>query len=110
MSVTITPAVGDPLELTPIPGTLEYGDGHDDRGGSVIPNARAGLALNGSMEVLVTDVVTIAALQALRSGVGEGDVEISGDAEAYACLLDVEITGDAVQTARLTWKGTTDEV
>ena len=107
MALTFTPAVGDPLVVTPIPGTLEYGDGHDDRGGSTIPNARAGSALNGRCDVLVNDsTATIALLKAIRSPVGEGSTDVTGDHTAYDCLVDVEIKGDAVQIATISWKGT----
>jgi hypothetical protein len=107
MPVTFTPATGNALTVTPIPGTLTYGDGDDDRGGGTIPNARAGFARNGSCEVLVdTTAPTETQLIALRSGIGEGSTDITGDAESYDALVDVEISGDAVQTAKITWKGT----
>lgn len=102
----------DAVSYNPIPGTVQFGDGHDDRGGGVIPNARAGSARNGSCEILVDDTApTLATLLALRSGIGPGATDVTGtsidsDMHAYDCLVDVEIMGDAVQIARVSWKGT----
>jgi hypothetical protein len=56
--------------------------------------------------------LTVAQAIALRSSVGEGSTDITGsaiaaDQHAYDCLVDVEISGDSVQQAKFTWKGTT---
>jgi hypothetical protein len=106
MSVSFTPEGGTGLSVVPIPGTLKFGDGHDDRGGGTVPNARGGVACNGEVQVLITDTVTVAAVSAIRSGVGEGKVAVGGEATAAAALVDVEISGDAVQIAKISWKGT----
>lgn len=112
MSVSLTPSGGSAVSATPIGGTLKYGDGHDDKGGGTVPNVRAGVARNGSFEVLIDSVsLTVASAIALRSGKGEGDVDIAGDdipenMHSYDALVDVEISGDAVQIAKVSWKGT----
>jgi hypothetical protein len=107
MAITFTPEGQSSVSVTPIPGTLQFGGGHDDRGGGDIPNMRAGTACNGNCEVLIdSSAFTIAQALALRSGTGEGDVDISGEATSYSALVDVEITGDSVQIARISWKGT----
>lgn len=105
------------VTVTPIPGTVRLGGGHDDRGGGTVPSARAGHALNGSCEVVVTAATaagmqhTIAEIRSVVSPVGEGDVEVTGDgryaaAVSHAALVDATIQGDSVQTAALSWKGT----
>jgi len=102
----------DDTAYTPIEGTVTFGDGHDDRGGGVIPNARAGSARNGSCEILVdSGGPTVSTLLALRSAIGVGATDVTGTAidsnmHSYDALVDVEITGDAVQIARVSWKGT----
>ncbi len=106
MSVTITPAVGDPVVITPIAGSVSKGGGHDDRGGGKIPNARAGIARNGSFEALIDATLTVAVASGLRTGVGE-HVTVAGEIESSDALIDVEISGDAVQIAKFTIKGTT---
>lgn len=112
MAVTLTPEGGSATSVTPVTGTLQYGDGHDDKGGGTIPNVRAGEARNGSMEALIDSAgLTVAQAIALRSGKGEGDVDIAGDdipdnMKSYDALVDVEISGDAVQIAKISWKGT----
>ncbi len=107
MAITFTPEGGSPVAVTPIQGSLQVGGGHDDRGGGQLPNIRAGIAKNGSCEVILDDGgLTLSDAIALRSGVGEGDVDITGDATSYDALIDVEIGGDAVQTAKISWKGT----
>lgn len=110
--ITFTPTTAsNAASFTVIPGTLQFGDGHDDRGGGNVQQARAGLAKNGQCEVVVTDA-NEASLLALPSGVGEGDYDITGDLipaneQAYDALVDVEFGGDGVQTATIMWKGTT---
>ncbi len=110
MSITIAGPNSTPtVTFTPIPGTLAYGDGNDDRGGGNIPNSRAGLAKNGSCQVLVDSASgpTEAALIAIRSDAGTGDRTVSGDATSATALVDVSFEGDAVQIATVSWKGTT---
>ena len=105
------------ITVSPIPGTVRVGGGHDDRGGGTIPSARAGIALNGSCEIVVTaDTAanlqhTVAEILSVVSEVGEGDVGVSGDGryagiQSHAALLDATIQGDSVQTAAISWKGT----
>lgn len=105
------------ITVTPVNGTLKLGGGSDDRGGGKIPNVRAGIAKNGSFQVVVSDVTdtnkqhTISELKNLVSPVGSGDFEIEGNADgtsfvSHDALVDVEINGDAVQTATISWKGT----
>ena len=108
MSLVFTPNGGTAVTVTPIIGTLQYGDGHDDKGGGNIPNARNGIAKNGSCEALIDSAsgLTMAAALALVSPTGEGNVDITGDAASFDALVDVEITGDAVQIAKISWKGT----
>jgi len=112
MSVIFTGPGSASLTVTPLPGTVQYGDGHDDRGGGNVPNARAGSARNGSCQVLVDDSSpSEAELLACVSPIGEGDVDVTGtdidsDMHSYDALVDVEIGGDSVQIATISWKGT----
>lgn len=107
MSITITPQGGGaPVPITPIAGSLSLGGGHDDRGGGKIPNTRAGLARNGSFEALISDTLTVAVAAGLRTAAG-GHADVTGELESYDALVDVEISGDAVQIAKFTVKGTT---
>ena len=102
----------DGVTITPLPATLKSGAGHDDRGGDNKPIVRAG---QGSIGECLARVDTITFTEAvalgLRSGIGEGDKDIVDvDAGVVACnraLVDVQLPGDAVQVARITWKGTT---
>lgn len=111
-TITITPGTGTDVVLTVIPGSVKGGGGHDDRGGGRIPKARAGYARNGSCDVVLDDTTTtVAAVLALASGVGSGDRVVTGagrydDILSYDALVDVEISGDSVQTAKISWKGT----
>ena len=110
-TITITPGTGADVVLTPVPGSIKGGGGHDDRGGGRIPKARAGYARNGSCDVVLDDTTTVAVVTALASPVGGGDREIVGAGrydmiQSYKALVDVEISGDSVQTARISWKGT----
>ena len=106
--------------VTPIPGTVRAGGGDDDRGGGVIPSARAGIAKNGSCEVVVTSATasnmqhTLAELISIISPVGEGKGTVQGagryeNIDSYDALIDVEVKGDSVQTAGISWKGTYKE-
>ena len=105
--ITITPqGGGDPVILTPIAGSVTKGGGHDDRGGGKLPNARAGIARNGSFEVLIDDTgLTTAAAAGLRTAAGT-HADVTGEIESYDALIDVEISGDAVQVAKISIKGT----
>lgn len=105
------------IVVTPIPGTVRAGGGHDDRGGGTIPAARAGIAQNGSCEVVVTQATatnvqhTVAELKSIVSPVGEGNFTVTGagryaNIKSYSALVDVAIQGDSVQTAAIEWKGT----
>ena len=94
---------------TIIPGTLQKSPSHDDRGGGTLPDVRAGIDASGSCECLIqTGGLTAAAALALQSGTGAGDktIQIDGSDVAKLALLDVSITGDAVQVARFEWQGT----
>ena len=118
MANTITFSDGTTtVVVTPVPGTVKAGGGHDDRGGGTIPAARAGYAMNGSCQVVMTQATatnlqhTLAELKSLVSGVGEGAWTVTGagihaDIKSYQALLDVTIDGDSVQTATINWKGT----
>jgi len=111
-TITITPGAGSPVTLPVIPGSVKGGGGHDDRGGGRIPKARAGYARNGSCEVVLDDgTLGDAAVLALASGEGAGDRTVTGDGRyadivSYLALIDVEISGESVRTARVSWKGT----
>lgn len=118
MANTITfSKTGTTVTVTPVPGTVRSGGGHDDRGGGTIPPARAGYAMNGSCQVVMTQATaanfqhTLAELKSLVSGIGEGDWTVAGagihaDIKSYQALVDVVIDGDSVQTATINWKGT----
>ncbi len=108
------------IVVTPVPGSLRAGGGHDDRGGGTIPSVRAGYAMNGSCQVVVTTQTasniqhTLQELLSMVSEVGAGDVEITGagiyaDIHSFDALVDVSIGGDSVQTADISWKGTYKE-
>ncbi len=108
MAITFSPEGGSPVTVTPLPRTLQLGGGNDDRGGGVLPNVRGGVAMNGSCEAKIEDAgFTLATAIALCSGVGDGNVTVSGDAESYGALVDVEITGNVIQKAKISWKGST---
>ena len=107
---------GIDVTVTPILGSPKVGGGHDDRGGGRIPVARAGYAYNGNCQVaLVTQTSTnkqqtLAELKSLISPVGPGDFDVVGaglwaNIKSWGALIDVEITGDSVQIATITWKG-----
>lgn len=115
-TITFTPGIGSAVVVTPIPGSVKAGGGHDDRGGGTVPAARAGYAYNGSCQVVVTDATatsiqhTLTELKGLVSGVGEGDRKVEGaglwaNIKSWKALVDVEISGDSVQLATITWKG-----
>lgn len=110
-TITITPGTGTAVTLSPIPGSVKGGGGHDDRGGGRLPKARAGYARNGSCDVVLNETTTAAVVMGLASGEGAGDRTIVGAGryagiKSYLALCDVEIGGDSVQTAKVTWKGT----
>lgn len=108
MSITITKSPGETsMTLTPISGTLKLGGGHDDRGGGTLPHYRAGIARNGSFDVMLdSNDLTYAQALALVSAPGE-TAEVTGDAVSSSALIDVEISGDSVQIASISFKGTT---
>jgi len=96
-----------------VPGTPSHGEGDEIRGGGVIPFARVSNARNGSCEVIINDTdTTLTAMVALRSTAGEGKAVVTlSDADgvvytSYHALVDVSITGNDVQKAKITWKGT----
>jgi hypothetical protein len=101
------------LTVTPIQGSVKHGGGHDDRGGGKLPSIRAGWAYNGSCQVLIDGSTgpTLTAVIGIKSGVGMGDKDVTGAGiyaavRSYDALVDVELTGDAVQIANISWKGT----
>ena len=120
MPITFTRTSGGStttVVVTPVNGSLKLGGGSDDRGGGKIPSVRAGIAANGSFDVVMTSATatgkqhTLAELKSLCSPVGEGDWEVSGTVngitvESHEALVDVEVGGDSVQTATISWKGT----
>lgn len=103
--------------VTPVPGSVRVGGGHDDKGGGTLPAVRAGYAKNGSCQVVVTSATatnvqhTLAELKSIISPVGDGDITVQGagryaNIESYDALVDVSVGGDGVQTADISWKGT----
>ena len=107
---------GIDIKMTPVLGSPKAGGGHDDRGGGRIPVARAGYAYNGSCQVALVTATstnkqqTLTELKSLISPVGDGDFDIAGDGlwaniKSWNALIDVEISGDSVQMATITWKG-----
>ena len=105
------------ITVTPVPGSVRAGGGHDDRGGGRMPAARAGYAYNGSCQVVVTSETatgkqhTVAELKQLVSPVGPGDVVITGagiwaNVKSWLALVDVAFDSESVQTATISWKGT----
>jgi hypothetical protein len=116
MSLIFTPAAGNPVTVTPVPGSVKYGEGHDVKGGGAIPHNLAGKARNGSCQVVLDSAAgpTLTAILSLVSGVGSGSTNVSGTdiiaaQHSYDALIDVSIAGDAVQLATINWKGTTQE-
>lgn len=117
MANTITFTRGQSaVTVTPVPGSVRAGGGHDDRGGGTVPAVRAGYAQNGSCQVVMTvesaDNMqhTLDELVSLVSQTGAGDVSVEGAGvyaavKSYGALVDVTVGGDAVQTADITWKG-----
>ena len=53
------------IVVTPVPGSLRAGGGHDDRGGGTIPSVRAGYAMNGSCQVVGRKVYHFSSLAPL---------------------------------------------
>ena len=103
--------------VSPVPGSVRVGGGHDDKGGGTLPAVRAGYAKNGSCQVVVTSATatniqhTLAELKSIISLVGDGDITVQGagryaNIESYDALVDVSVGGDGVQTADISWKGT----
>ena len=103
--------------VTPVPGSVRVGGGHDDKGGGTLPAVRAGYAKNGSCQVVVTSATatniqhTLAELKSIISPVGDGDIIVQGagryaNIESYDALVDVSVGGDGVQTADISWTGT----
>jgi len=109
------------LVMTPVNGSLKVGGGSDDRGGGKLPSVRAGLAQNGSCDVVIVSATaankqqSLAEVKSLVSPVGKGDRTVAGttpdgvDFKSVDALIDVEINGDSVQTATISWKGTYEE-
>ena len=109
-------ARGIDVVVSPVLGRAKAGGGHDDRGGGRIPAARAGYACNGSCQVVMTGETaenkqhTLAELLSLVSPVGDGDIQVIGSGlwaniKSWNALVDVNITGDSVQVADISWKG-----
>ena len=109
------------LVMTIVNGSLKVGGGSDDRGGGRIPSVRAGIAQNGSCDVVIVSATatnkqqTLAEVKSLVSPVGPGDRVVEGttpdgvDFKSVDALIDVEIAGDSVQTATISWKGTYED-
>lgn len=109
------------LTVTPVPGSWRSGGGHDDRGGGRTPSARAGYGFNGRCLVNMVKTTstakqqTLAELLTLVSPEGPGDITITGtgllaECKSWLALVDVSVTGDSVQQAEITWKGTANPV
>lgn len=112
MSLTFTnTAASTTTTVTPVCGTLTYGEGLDIRGGRVTPVVVAGSARNGSCQV-VADSTTVADIIALHSPAGTGIYTVAGSDitgyESYLAQVDVvEGEGeDGVEVFTITWKGT----
>lgn len=112
MAVTFTLGSATPINLDPVPGTLTVGDGNDDRGGQAVQNVRAGIARNGSFQVVV-DTVNQLTLDLLISLPGEGGYTVNGASMpssqySYDAIVDVNLGEgeDGVEVATISWKGT----
>jgi len=97
-----------------IPGTLEYGGNHDQRGGRVTPVVVAGNARDGKCQVIIDTTNPETTVLALQSAAGHGDVTVAGTYlaaagyESYQALVDVSAGEgeDGPEVYTLTWKGT----
>jgi hypothetical protein len=101
------------LTLTMVAGSLKLGGGDDVRGGGNIPSAKAGLAKNGSCQVVVkTATETWAAIYALTQFVGEGQfvVTVPNAQTSYNAVVEATLTSDGVQLADISWMGTKEPV
>lgn len=106
MSLTFSRPGQTDITLTPVSGSLQLGGGDDDRGGGSEPRVRAGVASNGKCKAIIDSAAfPLASAMSLVSPVGEGDFTVSGDASCSDAIIDVEISGDGVQVASISWKG-----
>jgi hypothetical protein len=114
MSVTFTKGTSTTaVTVIPVPGTLQYGGNHDQRGGRVTDPVQAGLARDGQCQVIVT-AANEAEILALASPAGDGDYAVAGDdivagQVSAAALVDVNYGEgeDGVEVVTVAWKGTT---
>jgi len=97
------------LCVEPIYGSVKIGGGHNDLNRELVPVARKGIAKNGECLVEVEDQSdyskTLAELQNIRSKVGHGTFNITGEVESFEALVDVFIQGGHAQLVKLKWKG-----
>ena len=81
------------IVVTPIKGSVRAGGGHEDRGGGVIPSVRAGIAKNGSCQIVITSATatnkqhTLAEVLSIISEEGEGAATVQGAASGKSPLL-----------------------
>ncbi len=121
ITFTIPGTTDTTLVMTIVNGSLKVGGGSDDRGGGKIPSVRAGIARNGSCDVVLVGSTatnkqqTLAEVKSLVSPVGPGDRIVEGTSpdgvpfKSVDAIIDVEIAGDSVQTASISWKGTYED-
>jgi len=113
MSVTFTRGSAV-TTVTPVAGTLQYGDEGDVRGGRVTEVVKAGLAKNGQLQVVISDT-NDSDIKDLVSPAGAGDYDVAGSdiasgSYSYDALVDVNYGEgeDGVEVATVSWKGTTE--
>ena len=95
-----------------IPGTVQFGGEHDQRGGRVTPVVVAGNARNGSLQCILDTTNVESTILALQSLAGHGDYAVAGTLItpylSYEALVDVSHGEgeDGVEVCTITWKGT----
>ncbi len=93
------------ITVSPIPGTFKYADHSVDVGGGIYPVIRTNQSVSGSCMVLIDESFTYQDAFALISPAGQGNMNISAPAFCTQALVDVNIAGDGVQTAAISWIG-----
>lgn len=99
-----------------LPGTLSIQDMDDHRGGEEgLPRVKVAVGQKVTFQSLVaqgaeTNYATVADLMSYVSPIGEGDVTVTDATHSTVLvrrgLLDVRVTGQAVQIAEIEIKGT----
>ena len=93
------------ITVSVIPGSFKYADRPVDAGGGVYPAVRTNQSVSGSCAVLVDESFTYQDALSLISPVGHGNIVISEPASCKEALVDVDISGDGVQVASVSWVG-----